>query len=124
MAYGFNDDKSKVEVYSKSDFVVCTGTATSVPPLTKKVVSVSGKPQGYDASKYVVLSIEQNNPNRTTGWVSAGGHLIHDANLTLTDTTETCPRTETSGSLLMAHVYNESSATADIAYRITLLKIQ
>lgn len=73
MAYGFNDDKSKVEVYSKDEFRVA-----------EKSVSVSGAngegtilftPADFglseiDPDKVIIISVMQKKSNQ---WATAGG---------------------------------------------------
>ena len=63
MAYGFNNDKSKADVYTKADFLILEGTIENVPAQGKKGISISSI-EGISDDKYTILSGMQRVDNR------------------------------------------------------------
>ena len=116
MIHGFDDsNKEKIEVYSKDDFVIITGTAT-VPASASYGIAISSSSllNNYgidDLSKYVPITINQ---TRATyeDWISPnivnGSHVYPYVVL---------------GSTLQIQLYNTGTSSRDIPYRVVLMKV-
>lgn len=128
MAYGFNDDKSKVEVITKGDFVVITGQ--------KSIAALSSGYNEYSESDLAALGIENINDYAVIAFSSDGrqagrtwdhGTAFYGSfNSGITGVGFNYPviRTDSYYKKMTVSLYNcDESSTRTISYKIVLLKI-
>ena len=101
MAYGFNNDKSKAEVYSKDDFLILEGTIENVPANGKKSTSISSI-EGISDDKYTILTAMQRVENRWD-WGASVAMVLSQNRIDIV-------------------VSNVSSSPKDMKYRVIFLK--
>lgn len=122
MAYGFNDDKSKApvysksetfsknEVYSKSDFVILEGTIASVPANGTKTAAILSQP-GVSADEYLILSAMQSMGDDWTNYEILQGAVYPSVSII-----------PNPGKIFIT-VSNRNIAAVDVKYKVILLKI-
>ena len=122
MAYGFNDDKSITEIYSKADFAIVTGTVSSVPESNCKMKYITPADllaAGVEnPSDWTVLSVMQ---RRSGSAYRISTHYIY------TNDNDVYPFVQLfnngSNPAMAVSVYNNGSVT-DIDYEIVLMKVR
>lgn len=122
MAYGFNDDKSITEIYSKGDFAIVTGTVSSVPESNYSMKYISPAEllaAGVEnPSDWTVLSVMQ---RRNGSAYRLSAHYIY------THDNDVYPFVQLfnngSNPAMAVSVYNNGSVT-DIDYEIVLMKVR
>ena len=125
MSYGFNDDKSKVQIYTKGDFAVVKGTANNVLSDTTKDIYISQNQLSYcgidDIKNYTVISVmcgtgTNDNPTR----LSTSQYIDND--LGVFPCADIIP-SDLLGPLRVG-VFNHDVTTRNIIYRVVLMKIK
>ena len=123
MVYGFNDNKEKIEVYSKSDFVVITKTSSNVAAGTETFATIYNSDlvaagiNPADINKYAVISVEQ---KLGTGSFHSG--IIGSTNVLprVVRIIESSPQ----NNYMRAYVKNTSESTNNVTVRVVLLKVE
>lgn len=131
MAYGFNDKKEKVEVYStsetynkdevypKENFVEIHGTIANVGSFQSAQVDIDSGTLAdygiYNLRDYVIVGVMQR-VRSSTVWVMP----TYDANTNLTRPLANYP----SASILRVFVYNGTGLAENVEYMVALMKVQ